>query len=51
MVEMHQKNVSAYIGPEGTCVTEARLASALNRPMIGYVSYCSLTSSNGRKGQ
>ena len=31
-------NISAYIGPQETCVTEARMAAAFNLPMISYVS-------------
>ncbi|XP_068209435.1 guanylate cyclase 32E-like [Palaemon carinicauda] len=29
-------NISAYIGPQETCVHEARMASAFNLPMISY---------------
>lgn len=31
------KNVSAYIGPQETCVHEGRMAAAFNLPMISYV--------------
>ena len=31
-------NVSVYIGPQETCVHEARMASSFNLPMISYVS-------------
>lgn len=33
-----QNNVSVIIGPQETCLHEARLASSLNIPMISYVS-------------
>ncbi|XP_059177836.1 speract receptor-like [Physella acuta] len=36
--EMIYKNISAIIGPQETCVHEARLAAAYNVPMISY--YC-----------
>ena len=32
------KNISAYIGPQETCMHEARLAAVFNIPMISYVS-------------
>ncbi|XP_064104241.1 receptor-type guanylate cyclase Gyc76C-like [Macrobrachium nipponense] len=31
-------NISAYIGPQETCVHEARMAAAFNLPMISYYS-------------
>lgn len=31
-------NISAYIGPQESCLHEARLAAAFNLPMISYVS-------------
>lgn len=31
-------NVSAFIGPQETCVHEGRMAAAFNLPMISYVS-------------
>ncbi len=31
-------NISAYIGPQETCVHEGRIAAAFNLPMISYVS-------------
>lgn len=31
-------NISAYIGPQETCVHEGRMAAAFNLPMISYVS-------------
>lgn len=35
---VHEKHVSAIIGPACSCKTEARLASALDIPMVSYVS-------------
>lgn len=32
------RNISAYIGPQETCVHEGRMAAAFNLPMISYVS-------------
>ena len=37
-VLMMQQNLSAYIGPQETCVHEARIAASFNLPMISYVS-------------
>lgn len=31
------KNISAYIGPQETCLHEGRMAAAFNLPMISYV--------------
>lgn len=36
--QIHERQVSAIIGPGCTCQVEARLASALDIPMISYVS-------------
>lgn len=33
------QNISAYIGPQETCVHEGRMAAAFNLPMISYVRY------------
>lgn len=38
IVEMWNRSVVAYFGPDETCEVEARVASALNLPMISYVS-------------
>ena len=38
MTEMYNNDVIAFIGPEETCVTEARIAAAWNLPMIDFVS-------------
>jgi hypothetical protein len=32
------QNVSAFIGPQESCLHEARMAAAFNLPMISYVS-------------
>lgn len=32
-----RSNVSAYIGPQETCVHEGRMAASFNLPMISYV--------------
>ena len=37
-VELATYNVSAYIGPQETCIHEGRIAAAFNLPMISYVS-------------
>ena len=36
------RNVSAYIGPQETCVHEARMAAAFRRPIISYVNHFTL---------
>ena len=33
------QNISAYIGPQETCIHEARMAAAFRLPMISYVSH------------
>lgn len=43
-VLMMQRSISAFIGPQETCVHEARIAAAFNRPMISYVSISPLSS-------
>jgi len=37
-VELTLRNVSVYIGPQETCIHEARIASVFNLPMISYVN-------------
>lgn len=32
------KNISVYIGPQETCIHEAKMAASFNLPMISYVS-------------
>ena len=39
-----KRNVSAYIGPQETCVHEAKMASSFRRPIISYVLDISLPS-------
>lgn len=36
--KLWRSNVSAYIGPQETCVHEGRMAASFNLPMISYVS-------------
>ena len=36
--ELKTFNISAYIGPQETCIHEGRIAAAFNLPMISYVS-------------
>jgi len=38
MTQLHTDGAIAFIGPEDTCATEARLAAAWNLPMIAFVS-------------
>ncbi|CAH0720734.1 unnamed protein product, partial [Brenthis ino] len=40
-------NVSAFIGPQETCVHEGRMAAAFNLPMISY--YCSDVASSNKR--
>lgn len=46
--DLWTKNISAYIGPQETCIHEGRMAAAFNLPMISYVStfYLSLDPRN-----
>ncbi|XP_043487729.1 guanylate cyclase 32E [Polistes fuscatus] len=37
--DLWKKNVTAYIGPQESCIHEAKMAAAFNLPMISY--YCS----------
>ena len=37
-VLLMREDISAYIGPQETCVHEARIAASFNLPMISYVS-------------
>ena len=37
-VELINKDISVYIGPQETCIHEAKVAAAFNIPMISYVS-------------
>lgn len=38
-VELINRNISVYIGPQETCIHEAKIAAAFNIPMISY--FCS----------
>jgi len=38
MTKLYAEGTVAFIGPEDTCETEARLAAAWNLPMIAFVS-------------
>jgi len=38
MTQLYADGAVAFIGPEDTCATEARLAAAWNLPMIAFVS-------------
>lgn len=37
-VDLIDRNISVYIGPQETCVHEGRIAASFNLPMISYVS-------------
>lgn len=37
-VELINQNISVYIGPQETCIHEAKIAAAFHIPMISYVS-------------
>ncbi|XP_071628567.1 guanylate cyclase 32E [Temnothorax longispinosus] len=41
------KNVSAYIGPQETCIHEGRMAAAFNIPMISY--FCTHNETSNKK--
>ena len=38
IMSLMKEDISGYIGPQETCVHEARIAASLNLPMISYVS-------------
>jgi len=38
IVDLYHQGADVFFGPENNCVFSAKLAAALNRPMIGYVS-------------
>lgn len=40
-VDLIDRNISVYIGPQETCVHEGRIAASFNLPMISYVSLLS----------
>ncbi|GFY52175.1 ANF_receptor domain-containing protein [Trichonephila inaurata madagascariensis] len=37
------QGIAVYIGPQETCVHEARMAASFDLPMISYVSLCFIT--------
>ncbi|KYN04686.1 Guanylate cyclase 32E [Cyphomyrmex costatus] len=45
--ELWKKNVSAYIGPQETCVHEAKMAAAFNLPMLSY--FCTHNETSNKK--
>ncbi|XP_014210339.1 guanylate cyclase 32E [Copidosoma floridanum] len=45
--DLWTRNVSAYIGPQETCVHEGRMAAAFNLPMISY--YCTNRETSNKK--
>ncbi|CAK9821911.1 Guanylate cyclase 32E [Anthophora retusa] len=45
--DLWTKNISAYIGPQETCVHEGRMAAAFNLPMISY--FCTHRDSSDKK--
>ncbi|OXU27316.1 hypothetical protein TSAR_008171 [Trichomalopsis sarcophagae] len=45
--DLWTRNVSAYIGPQETCVHEGRMAAAFNLPMISY--YCTNHETSNKK--
>lgn len=38
VAKLWTQNISVYIGPQETCIHEAKMASSFNLPMISYVS-------------
>ncbi|XP_078045416.1 guanylate cyclase 32E [Augochlora pura] len=45
--DLWTKNISAYIGPQETCIHEGRMAAAFNLPMISY--FCTHRASSDKK--
>ncbi|XP_011864195.1 PREDICTED: guanylate cyclase 32E [Vollenhovia emeryi] len=45
--ELWKKNISAYIGPQETCIHEGRMAAAFNIPMISY--FCTHNETSNKK--
>ncbi|XP_076232200.1 guanylate cyclase 32E isoform X1 [Calliopsis andreniformis] len=45
--DLWTKNISAYIGPQETCIHEGRMAAAFNLPMISY--FCTHRESSDKK--
>ncbi|XP_011254353.1 guanylate cyclase 32E [Camponotus floridanus] len=47
VADLWVKNVSAYIGPQETCIHEGRMAAAFNIPMISY--FCTHHETSNKK--
>ncbi|XP_070160139.1 guanylate cyclase 32E [Polyergus mexicanus] len=47
VADLWRKNVSAYIGPQETCIHEGRMAAAFNIPMISY--FCTHHETSNKK--
>ncbi|XP_067205075.1 guanylate cyclase 32E [Linepithema humile] len=47
VAQLWRKNVSAYIGPQETCIHEGRMAAAFNIPMISY--FCTHHETSDKK--
>ncbi|XP_050465647.1 guanylate cyclase 32E isoform X1 [Cataglyphis hispanica] len=47
VANLWRKNVSAYIGPQETCIHEGRMAAAFNIPMISY--FCTHHETSNKK--
>lgn len=45
--DLWTRNISAYIGPQETCIHEGRMAAAFNLPMISY--FCTHRESSNKK--
>ncbi|XP_033327038.1 guanylate cyclase 32E isoform X2 [Megalopta genalis] len=45
--DLWTRNISAYIGPQETCIHEGRMAAAFNLPMISY--FCTHRASSDKK--
>ncbi|KAL0109405.1 hypothetical protein PUN28_014464 [Cardiocondyla obscurior] len=45
--DLWKRNVSAYIGPQETCIHEGRMAAAFNIPMISY--FCTHNETSNKK--
>ncbi|XP_076654351.1 guanylate cyclase 32E [Halictus rubicundus] len=45
--DLWTRNISAYIGPQETCIHEGRMAAAFNLPMISY--FCTHRESSDKK--
>ncbi|XP_025074947.1 guanylate cyclase 32E [Pogonomyrmex barbatus] len=45
--DLWRKNVSAYVGPQETCIHEGRMAAAFNIPMISY--FCTHNETSNKK--